>query len=267
MSFGLIIIGDEILSGKREDQHLAHIIQLLTRRGLCLSWAHYLGDDFDAIQAHLKRSFNGNDIVFCTGGIGATPDDHTRRAAAAAAEVPLSRHAEAARLIELRANEIALEKGLPSPVDMSAQENQQRLRMADLPQGCGLIPNPYNKIPGFSIGQHYFMPGFPIMAWPMVEWVLDTQYAHMFHKNEQRECSVIVLGAFEARLTPLMNDIEQRFRDIKVFSLPSVGDSTQAAHIELGVKGPVHRVDVAFDALLESLAQVPQVQLGNKQRR
>ncbi|MFO0387802.1 MAG: competence/damage-inducible protein A [bacterium] len=267
MSFGLIIIGDEILSGKREDKHLCQIIQLLTRRGLALSWAHYLPDDFNAITEYLKRSLNGNDIVFCTGGIGATPDDHTRQAAAAAAEVALSRHAEAARSIELRVNEIAQEKGLPSPVDMNSEENQQRLHMADLPQGCELIPNAYNKIPGFSIGQHYFMPGFPVMAWPMVEWVLDTKYAHLFHKNEQRECSVIVFGAFEASLTPLMNDIERRFRDIKVFSLPSVGDSNQPAHIELGVKGPIKHVDLAFGALLDALAQLPKVRLGDKQRR
>lgn len=267
MSFGLIIIGDEILSGKREDKHLAQVIKMLSERGLALSWAHYLGDDFAAIQAFLKRSFNRNDIVFCTGGIGATPDDHTRQAAAAAAEVPLARHAEAARCIELRANEIAIEKGLPSPVDMTTLENQQRLRMADLPQGCELIPNPYNKIPGFSIGQHYFMPGFPVMAWPMLEWVLDTKYTHLFHKNEQRECSVIVFGAFEASLTPLMNDIETRFRDVKVFSLPSVGDATQPAHIELGVKGPIKHVDLAFGVLLDALEQLPKVRLGDKQHR
>ncbi len=266
MSFGLIIIGDEILSGKRDDKHLAQVIQLLSKRGLALSWAHYLGDDFDAIQAYLKRSFSGNDIVFCTGGIGATPDDHTRQAAAAAAEVPLTRHVEAARLIELRANEIAVEKGLPHPVDMNTLENQQRLCMALLPQGCELIPNPYNKIPGFSIGQHYFMPGFPVMAWPMVESILDTKYAHLFHKNEQRECSVIVFGAYEASLTPLMNDIERRFREIKVFSLPALANAEQAAHIELGVKGPVGRIDAAFNALLQSLAQMPDVQISSAKR-
>lgn len=267
MSFGLIVIGDEILSGKREDKHFVHTIEILAKRGLALSWAHYLPDDPLVITDFLKSSFNRNDIVFCTGGIGATPDDHTRQAAAAAAEVPLQRHTEAARWIELRANEIAAEKGLPTPVDMNTTENQQRLHMADLPQGCELIPNSFNKIPGFSIGQHYFMPGFPVMAWPMMEWVLDNKYTHMFHQHEQRECSVMVFGAFEARLTPLMNEIEKRFRGIKVFSLPSVAEAGRPAYIELGVKGRVQAVDTAFQALLTGLQEIPGAELGEQQRR
>lgn len=260
MSFGLIVIGDEILSGKREDKHLHHVIRLLNQRGLSLSWAHYLPDNFEVIVEYLRRSLNNIDIVFCTGGIGGTPDDHTRQAAAAAAGVPLRRHAEAAKLIELRANEIALEKKLPTPVDMSSVENQQRLSMAELPQGSELIPNPFNKIPGFFISQHYFVPGFPEMAWPMIEWVLDTRYPHLFHQQPIQERSVIVFGAFEARLSGLMVAIEEHFPPIKVFSLPSLGDPHGRPHIELGVKGPSPHVIPAFEALLQGLKQIPEVE-------
>jgi probable molybdopterin binding protein len=80
MKFGAIIIGDEILSGKRKDGHLAKTIETLGARGLQLAWSHYLGDDPDLITATLRRTFDSGDAVFSFGGIGATPDDHTRAA-------------------------------------------------------------------------------------------------------------------------------------------------------------------------------------------
>jgi molybdopterin-biosynthesis enzyme MoeA-like protein len=92
MAIGLIIIGDEILSGRRVDQHFPKVVELLAARGLQLGWAEYLGDDPARITATLKRTFASDDIVFCCGGIGATPDDHTRQCAAAALGVPLVLH-------------------------------------------------------------------------------------------------------------------------------------------------------------------------------
>jgi molybdopterin-biosynthesis enzyme MoeA-like protein len=89
MNIGLLIIGDEILSGKREDKHLPKVIALLAARGLALAWARYVGDDRDRITATLRDAYAGGDLVFSCGGIGATPDDHTRQAAAAARDVPL----------------------------------------------------------------------------------------------------------------------------------------------------------------------------------
>lgn len=84
MNFGLIIIGDEILSGKRQDKHLAKTIELLSARGLPLAYADYVGDDPQRITATLARAFASGDVVFSCGGIGATPDDHTRQCAARA---------------------------------------------------------------------------------------------------------------------------------------------------------------------------------------
>jgi molybdopterin-biosynthesis enzyme MoeA-like protein len=80
----LIVIGDEILSGKRTDKHLPKVIELLKARGLSLDYADYVGDDPERITAALKRAFASGDVVFSTGGIGATPDDHTRQCAARA---------------------------------------------------------------------------------------------------------------------------------------------------------------------------------------
>ena len=82
MNFGAIIIGDEILSGKRIDQHFIKVVRLLSTRGLRLSWAEYLGDDRSRIAATLRRTFASGDVVFSFGGIGNTPDDHTRLAVA-----------------------------------------------------------------------------------------------------------------------------------------------------------------------------------------
>ena len=87
MNFGLIIVGDEILSGKRQDKHLPKVIELLSARGLALSWARYIGDERPGITAALRDAFASGDAVFCCGGIGATPDDHTRQCAAAASGV------------------------------------------------------------------------------------------------------------------------------------------------------------------------------------
>jgi molybdopterin-biosynthesis enzyme MoeA-like protein len=221
-----------------------------------LGWAEYLGDNPARITATLERTLAGPDIVFSFGGIGATPDDHTRQCAAAALGVPLVLHPEAKALIEERMADMA--RGSGKTIDPAAPENLHRLRMGEFPQGASIIPNPYKKIPGFSVpnreqGAHYFVPGFPVMAAPMVEWVLDTHYADLFHQLAWEEKSVIVYGAMEATLTPAMEAIEAAFPLVKIFSLPSVGDATTRRHIELGVKGDPAQAGPAFDMLLAEL--------------
>jgi molybdopterin-biosynthesis enzyme MoeA-like protein len=258
MAIGLIIIGDEILSGKRKDQHFPKVVELLTARGLQLSWAEYVGDERARITSVLRRTFAGDDIVFSCGGIGATPDDHTRQCAAAALGVPLELHAEAKAKIEERIADVAREAG--KEPDYDAPDNAHRLKMGEFPQGAAIIPNPFNKIPGFSVrhggGAHYFVPGFPVMAWPMIEWVLDTHYAHLFQKAPRLEKAVLVFEMAESTLTPLMEAIEAEFPLVKVFSLPSVGDATTRRHIELGVKGEPSQVRAAFEKMLGGLVQL-----------
>jgi len=252
MNFGLIIVGDEILSGKRQDKHLLRVIELLSARGLGLGWARYVGDDRVRITAALRDAFAGGDIVFCCGGIGATPDDHTRQCAAAALDVPLALHPQAKELIQQRMRDVAREQGLAYEPDRP--DNLHRLNMGVFPAGAELIPNPYNKIPGFSVRDVHFVPGFPVMAHPMIEWLLDSRYAALHGTHARRERSVIVTGSMEATLTPLMEDIEMRFPGVKVFSLPSVDHPTLGRHIELGVKGEAAATEAAFVALKSGLA-------------
>ncbi len=252
MNIGLVIVGDEILSGKRQDKHLAKVIDILSARGLALHWARFVGDDRPRITADLAHAFASGDLVFSCGGIGATPDDHTRQCAAAALGVELALHPEAQRLILERMRDVAAEQGQPYEPDRP--DNLHRLNMGVFPLGAQIIPNPYNKIAGFSCGHVHFVPGFPVMAWPMIEWVLDQRYAHLRGGARMVEHSVIVFGTMEATLTPLMEDIEARFPGFKVFSLPSVDHPEYGRHIELGVKGPGDPT-TAFAALRDGLSQ------------
>lgn len=230
-AFGVLIIGDEILSGKRQDAHLSKVIALLNARGLPLSWAHYLGDEPVQIIAALQASLARGDIVFSFGGIGATPDDHTRQCAAAAIGVPIVRHPQALANIEAQYGETAYPK---------------RVLMADFPEGCDLIPNPINRVAGFSLREHYFVPGFPEMAHPMVEWVLDTYYRHLFHARDYLEQSIVVTEAGESDLIDLMQHLLSEFPTLKLFSLPR---TNQRRTTEVGLKGERTQVIAAVAAL------------------
>ncbi|MDF1485392.1 molybdopterin-binding protein [Ramlibacter sp. H39-3-26] len=258
--FGLVIVGDEILSGKRADKHLAKVIELLGERGLQLGYADYVGDAPERITATLRRAFASGDAVFSCGGIGATPDDHTRQCAARALGVELALHPEAAALIRERMQDTAREQDQPFEPDRP--DNLHRLHMGVFPAGARIIPNPYNKIPGFSCagsggGMVHFVPGFPIMAWPMIAWALDHYYAHLHGTVPYVEKSVIVFGSMESLLIPLMEEIERTHEGVKVFSLPSVDHPEYGHHIELGVKGAPALVDAAYarmTAVLRSMA-------------
>jgi len=246
------VIGDEILSGRRQDKHMSKLIELLNERGLSLSWAKYVADDPDQITATLKASFTSGDVVFSTGGIGATPDDHTRQCAALALGTKTQLHPTAKELIAGRIQSTA--EGDPIKADLSRPENQHRFKMGEFPIGSEIIPNPYNQIPGFRIQEHHFVPGFPVMAAPMMAWSLDTYYKDLFHQKNWSEQSFIVPKGIESALTPLMERIEASFPGVKVFSLPSVGDASKGGvyaerHIELGIKGNANLLDSAWTAL------------------
>jgi molybdopterin-biosynthesis enzyme MoeA-like protein len=233
-AFGIIVVGDEILNGRRRDRHFEGLGGMLRERGFGVAWLRILPDDPDYLTVELGRTMAEGLPVLCCGGIGATPDDHTRACAARAAGVPLHMHPEAVAEIEARFGEEAY---------------PNRIKMAELPQGSELIPNPYNRIPGFSITRHYFLPGFPDMAHPMAAWVLDTYYATGGRSERQR--SVRVHGVTESGLIDLMQELTTRFPEVKLFSLPRLGAELQ---IELGFRG---RGDLAVPlaALVAALEQ------------
>jgi molybdopterin-biosynthesis enzyme MoeA-like protein len=249
--WGAIIIGDEIMRGKRQDRHFGRAVEILAARGLHLDWVEYLGDDRARLTATLRRTLAGDDVVFCFGGIGVTPDDHTRQAAAAAAGVALELHPDAEREIRARMAE------------MQQEVTPARLELGTFPSGSRIIPNPYNRIPGFSCGHHHFFPGFPQMAWPMLEWVLDTQYRECFGRDAEAEFALIVWDGLEGQLLDLMRRIEAEYAGVTVFSLPSFGSETVRRHIELGVRGAPEPAAAAFAAMRAEL-QRRGCELGEK---
>ena len=240
MNFGAIIIGDEILSGKRVDAHFDKIVSLLAARGLRLSWAEFLGDERSRIAATLKRTFASGDVVFCFGGIGNTPDDHTRQAAADALGVDLVLHPDAEREIRARFGD---------------DVNEVRLLLGTFPRGVDIVPNPFNRIAGFSVKHHYFLPGFPQMAHPMAEWALDTFYAQYFNRQPMVDKAFLLTGpmAYESALLDLMERIVSDYPALRLFSLPSVGDDGQRRHLELGIEGDVALVDQAMEEIRQEV--------------
>jgi molybdopterin-biosynthesis enzyme MoeA-like protein len=229
--FGLIVIGDEILKGTRVDAHLGAFKRMVGERGQELAWHWLLPDDPEVLVAHLRFSMRRPDPVFVCGGIGATPDDHTRACAATEDGLALVSHPEAKALLEEK---------------FGAEAYPNRILMADLPAGCDLIPNPINRIPGFSLRGHWFLPGFPQMAWPMAQWVMDGFYGVSALVQER---ALALFDIPESSLIPVMRDLGDRFPDLKLFSLPHLGDD---AHIRLGFRGR-DRIDEAMAALSERL--------------
>lgn len=229
MKIGLILIGDELLSGLRQDKHMATIIGFLKARGLQLAWVRMIGDDWDLLVQTLRETLQSKEIVFSFGGIGATPDDLTRQAAAAASGRQLLRHPQAVALIESRFGEDAY---------------PNRIRMSELPDGCTLIPNPVNQIPGFKIANHHFVPGFPDMAWPMTEWALDTFYPQYFDTSPEVERRWLLQEVQESELIPMMEELLQSFPDVRLSSLPSTATRRQ---IDFGLKGKAAAVQPAAE--------------------
>ncbi|AHF03818.1 molybdopterin-binding protein [Marichromatium purpuratum 984] len=229
--FGLIVIGDEVLNGARRDRHLEQFKEMIGERGHALAWHWTLPDDPEVITAHLRFSMARAEPVFVCGGIGATPDDHTRGCAAAAAGVALTRHPGAVALLEEKFGDEAY---------------PHRILMAELPEGCALIDNPVNRIPGFAVCNHWFLPGFPKMAWPMAEAVLEQGFGSAVR---QREVALKVRGIPESQLIPVMECFGERFPALKMFSLPHMGEDP---HILLGFRGH-DGLEEALAALREAL--------------
>lgn len=227
MHIGALIVGDEILSGKRRDKHQAFLTDALAQRGMELAWVRIVGDDPDLLTRSFRETLASGDLVLSFGGIGATPDDRTRQCLAAAAGVAITRHPEAVAILEQR---------------FGPDAYPNRIRMAELPEGSRLIPNPVNQIPGFSLGHHHCVPGFPNMAWPMVEWVLDTHYSHLHGRVPRIERLWLLKGAHESEMIPMMEELLARFPGVRLSSLPSTEHRQQ---IELGLSGTEDPVEAA----------------------
>lgn len=236
-SFGVVIVGDEILSAKRQDGHFGFIVSALQKRGALLSWARFIPDDIHIQAQAYKETFASKIPVFSFGGIGATPDDLTRQAVALAFDRELIEHPEGIKLLRNR---------------FGAKLNVQRRQLVNFPQGAELIPNPVNQVPGFSLCNHFFVPGFPNMAHPMVDWVLDIHFANAFHCTPDIEHLLQTTGVFESELTPIIEYVLAAYPKLKIACLPN---SALPGQVELGVKGQHKQATAATELLISKLDQ------------
>lgn len=158
----MLVIGDEILSGRTRDTNMYHLAGLLTEAGITLAEVRVVSDDTAAIVAAvngLRAQFNH---VFTSGGIGPTHDDITAEAIALAFAVPITIRADARALLQAHYDRA----GLPF--------NDARQRMARIPDGASLIDNPVSTAPGFTLGNVHVMAGVPAVFQAMVASVLPT---------------------------------------------------------------------------------------------
>ena len=231
---GLLLIGDELLNGCRKDLHLPAMIDCLAPKGMDIAWVRMLGDEENLLVEALQNSFQSSEIVFSFGGIGATPDDVTRQCVAKALSQPLVFHHDLLAILQER---------------MGDRLTQYQKEMARIPDGASLIPNPVNQIAGFKMFDHHFLPGFPEMAWPMAEWVLQEYYSECFAMNARLECRWLLHDCSKGQLIPMMQELLQKFPKVQLSSLPSIQKK-----IDFGLKGEKKHVQAASQWLLESLA-------------
>lgn len=156
----MLVIGDEILTGRTRDANMHHLAQELTGRGIRLSEVRIVADAHPAIVAALNALRGAYDHVFTSGGIGPTHDDITADAVAAAFGVAIDIRADARAILEAHYQRTGLEL------------NAARLRMARIPEGAALIDNPVSAAPGFTLGNVHVMAGVPAIFQAMVAGVL-----------------------------------------------------------------------------------------------
>lgn len=201
-SAGVLIIGNEILSGRTQDTNTAAIARRLNTIGIALHEVRVIPDIIGVITANIREFSKRFDYVFTTGGIGPTHDDKTAEAVAAAFDVDLVEDDEALqRLIAHYGGRELLNDG--------------RRKMALVPQGASLIDNPVSSAPGFKIGNVYVMAGVPKIMESMLEFILPTLEGGAVIRSR----SVTVQRA-ESKIADILLAVEKAYDSVEVGSYP-----------------------------------------------
>ena len=197
----VLIIGNEILSGRTQDANLAFLARGLTELGIRLREARVIPDDIGAIVSTVNEVRSAFDYVFTTGGIGPTHDDITAQCVADAFDVPLIVHPEAKRLLETH---------YPP-----GQLNEARLRMAMVPEGAALLPNPISRAPGFQIGNVFVLPGVPSIMQGIFE-----QLRHRLVGGTRLLSRSVSCHLSEGALAKDLGALQVRYLDLEIGSYP-----------------------------------------------
>jgi len=233
----VLVIGDEILSGRTKDKNIGYIAEYLTNIGIDLREVRVVPDVEDEIVAALNALRSRYDHVFTTGGIGPTHDDITADSVAKAFGVPID--------VDPRAVALLLER---IPKD---QLNEARLRMARIPEGASLIENAVSKAPGFSIGNVHVMAGVPSIMQSMLDALaprLDTG-----KKMLSRSVSA---GLKEGDIAGPLGEIQAAYPDVSMGSYPTFDPATGFTTTLVLRSREVSRLDVAEAAVFAMLADV-----------
>jgi molybdenum cofactor synthesis domain-containing protein len=203
----MLVIGDEILSGRTQDVNLHHLAGRLTEHGIPLAEARVIGDDHDTIVAALRALSTAHAHVFTSGGIGPTHDDITADAVAAAFDRSIGVDAEARARLEAHYARTGIEM------------NDARLRMARIPEGARLIDNPVSAAPGFAVENVYVMAGVPKIFAAMLDGVL----AGLARGAAVLSRSVVVPRG-EGDIAAPLADLAAAFPKLEVGSYPQYAD-------------------------------------------
>jgi molybdenum cofactor synthesis domain-containing protein len=222
---GLLVIGDEILSGRTKDVNIGATADFCTDLGIELKEVRVVSDETDEIVAAINALRARYTYVFTTGGIGPTHDDITADAVAKAFGVALPINAQAREMLESRWRQTGTEV------------NEARLRMARIPEGADLIVNSVSAAPGFRIGNVHVMAGVPVIMRAMLEALVPTL------RGGKKVMSVTVKAALgEGTVGGPLGALQDQYPDVKMGSYPQMGHdrimtelvlrSTDAARLE-----------------------------------
>ena len=233
----MLVIGDEILSGRTRDANMHHLAGEMTKVGIDLKEVRVVSDDHAAIVAAVRALSADYDHVFTSGGIGPTHDDITADAVAAAFDAAIDVRDDARAILQAH-------------YDRSGQElNAARLRMARIPDGATLIDNPISAAPGFTIGNVHVMAGVPTIFQTMVESVLSG----LAHGAPLQSRSLRVVRG-EGDIAGPLGAFATAHPDLSVGSYPFQKDGIFGANLVIrGTDGAA--LDAAFDQLQALFAE------------
>ncbi len=240
----VLIIGNEILSGRTQDANLAYLANGLNEAGVRLMEARVIADDADEIVAAVNALRAKYDYVFTTGGIGPTHDDITAECVARAFERPLIRHPEALRRLEAHYQRTGIEL------------NEARLRMANTPDGADLVDNPVSSAPGFRVENVHVLAGVPRICQAMFDGI-----KHTLKGGDPVLSRTVQCGLPEGKLAAGLETIQERFAQVEIGSYPSyrAGGFGVAVVLRAQDAGALAAATDAVAELVRDLGDTPQV--------
>ncbi|KAB7739061.1 competence/damage-inducible protein A [Parvibaculum sedimenti] len=238
----VVLIGDEILSGRTRDSNLSYIAQHLNQIGVQVREARVIPDVEETIVSVINEVRARHDYVFTTGGIGPTHDDITADSIAKAFGVPIDHHPEAMAILDAHYKETG------------GEFTEARKRMARIPEGATLIANPLSKAPGFQIGNVFVMAGVPMV----MQVMLDSLTPRL--EGGATMCSRTVSGQIgEGTIAEKLGELQKRFPDVVIGSYPYYRGKSFGTSLVMRGVDPVRLDEAAGEirALLEGFGVEP----------